>query len=158
MNHLQQLLQAHEQLLSVSKEKTEIIKAGEVERLSNILIEERKQVQTIEQVEKKRSQVTSELYHQLQIKSENPSLNELVTYIENDAEKISLLDHMTKLVEIITALKANESLNKQLIEQSMQFVQLSLNMMEPSMDRMNYGGGKQTSNHQTKRSIFDSKA
>ena len=112
MNHLQQLLQAHEQLLSVSKEKTEIIKAGEVERLSNILTEERKQVQTIEQVEKKRSQVTNELYHQLRIKSENPSLNELVTYIENGAEKITLLDHMNKLVEIIYALKANESLNK----------------------------------------------
>ncbi|MEJ8778802.1 flagellar protein FlgN [Pseudogracilibacillus sp. ICA-222130] len=158
MNHLQKLLQAHEHLLSVSKEKTEIIKAGEVERLSNILMEERMHVQTIEQVEKKRLQVTNELYDQLQIKSKNPSLNELVTYIENDAEKTALLEDMTKLIDIITALKANESLNKQLIEQSMQFIQLSLHMMEPSMDRMNYGGEKQTSTHQTKRSMFDSKA
>lgn len=60
------------------------------------------------------------------------------------------------LTNVITRLKEQKQLNQALIQQSMQFVELSLDMLSPSIRNMNYGEKK--SSGPKGRSVFDSKA
>ena len=61
------------------------------------------------------------------------------------------------MLEIIIELRQNEKLNHDLIQQSLQFVHLSLEMLQPQERNINYhkDDKKQT---KTTRSVFDSKA
>lgn len=59
------------------------------------------------------------------------------------------------LIFVLSDLKQQEALNAELIQQSMQFIHLSLNTLEPSIQSMNYGNQRQEA---PKRSLFDSKA
>ena len=61
-----------------------------------------------------------------------------------------------ELTKAITQLKQQEQLNQALIQQSMQFVQLSLDILNPTIQTMNYGKNREDAG--SKRSVFDSKA
>lgn len=154
---LYSLVELHQQLWEVSTHKTELIKENKVDELSKVLMNERRLVQTIEQTEQEREQTTKKVYQDLQLPTDDLSLVVLVEHLENKVDKAMLLEAMTTLIEIMTKLKENEALNKALLEQSMQFVQLSLSMYEPSMDSLNYGK-KQQEKQTGNRSVFDSKA
>lgn len=150
-------MKQHEILLSISKNKTEQIKLGDMDELSKLLMKERKQIQVIAQLEEERQQLVEQIFTNLMIEEEQKTVTNLLNYLEDGEEKEALLQIVTNLVEVITVLKENEQLNEQLIEQSMQFVQLSLDMLQPSMQQINYHDKKQE-NKSAKRSVFDSKA
>ncbi|WP_054751747.1 flagellar export chaperone FlgN [Piscibacillus salipiscarius] len=57
----------------------------------------------------------------------------------------------------LAQLKEQEQLNRELIEQSLQFIDLSLEMYEPQSKQMNYDSNKQAPQRQ-QTSMFDSKA
>ena len=71
-------------------------------------------------------------------------------------DKKQLEASAVKLTEALIALKQQEQLNIALIQQSMQFVQLSLDLLSPSLTNMNYG--KEQKDQPINRSVFDSKA
>lgn len=84
-------------------------------------------------------------------------MTNLLAYIDDGTEKTEFEKVMSALIDAIVELREVEQLNKELMEQSMQLVQLSLDMLQPSINRMNYDG-KQNIQESTKRSVFDSKA
>jgi len=84
------------------------------------------------------------------------TVSELLEAVSDEKEREKLAKTSTLLTEGITKLKHNEQLNQSLLEQSLQFVQVSLDLMNPSLKNMNYG--KQPDSYTTKRSVFDSKA
>ena len=76
--------------------------------------------------------------------------------LSNENEKLSLEKVTAKLTECIVKIKQQEQLNEALLKQSMQFVQLSLDMLNPSIKNMNYN--QKQSQVMAERSVFDSKA
>lgn len=144
-------------MLKLSKDKSEYIKVGDMDKLSKLLIHERKQVQAITQLENERQQMVEAVFASLHIDAEEKTVSELLQYIDDETEKSELEKIVTVLVELIVQLKDNEQLNKELLEQSMQFVQLSLEMFQPSTKNINYNE-KSVGSETRKQSVFDSKA
>src|SRR5699024_10932319 len=127
---------------------------GSVEQLQMILVKERKYIQVLEQAEAERKKEVENLQQGLPLN--NATITEILDHIPNNEEKKELENQTVALTEMITSLKQQEQLNQGLIKQSMQFVQISLDMMNPTIKNMNYWNKQQTSTE--KRSVFDSKA
>lgn len=153
---LTKLVNVHKSLLENARQKTEVVKEGSVEQLQMILVKERKYIQVLEQAEAERKKEVENWFLQQGLPLNNATITEILDHIPNNEEKKELENQTVALTEMITSLKQQEQLNQALIQQSMQFVQLSLDMMNPSIKNMNYGNKQETSTE--KRSVFDSKA
>lgn len=152
---LEHLVDIHHRLLKRSREKTELIKDRNVEQLQQLIVQERKFILHLEQAEKKRQAFVKDWFLKQGKQDEEMTISNLLMLTNNKQEQKKLAKVTTALTEVITELKRQEQLNRELLEQSMQFVQMSLNMLSPSYDQMNYGANKR--NKQI-HSVFDSKA
>ncbi|WP_117148967.1 MULTISPECIES: flagellar protein FlgN [Paraliobacillus] len=156
---LQQLLELHQSLYSISKSKTDVLKDGDTDELQQLLKKEKKHVQAVNQIEKRRLEQVSAWATSNQLDLEEPNVTSLLEVVEDTTEKQQLEDITTQLAEVLVNLKQQEQLNQQLTHQSLQFVQLSMNMIAPTIQSFNYGNqNKLNSDKETKRSVFDSKA
>lgn len=153
---LQTLIKVHVELYEFSKQKTEIIKEGSVENFQKILVEERKYAKRLLQAEEQRQEKVEKWYMDHQLPLENMTITNMLEIISNEQDQFELEQLTIKLTNAITQLKQQEQLNYDLIQQSMQFVQLSLDMLSPTINNMNYG--KSHGSEAPKRSVFDSKA
>ena len=151
------LTKLHEELLTISEKKTESIKSGDMDSLSKLLMQERKQLQAIEQAEEKRQAIVEDYFIHLKVTPKEKTVSELMTYLDSEQDKEQLEAVVSKLVNIIVKLREKERLNNDLIGQSMQFVQLSLDMLQPTAKSINYNE-KNERQQSVKRSVFDSKA
>lgn len=154
INILKDLVKAQKGLLEISIQKTEEIKAGQVDQLQATLVKERKVLHNIEQIESKRIEAVNQWFVEYSLPLEQATITEMLENLINEHDKNQLEIVATDLTETILKLKQQEQLNQALIQQSMQFVQLSLDLLSPSITNMNYSGKKET--NQIKRSMFDS--
>lgn len=153
---LQALLNIHEELLRVSERKTEIVKDGSPEKLQAVLAEERKYIKVLDHAENNRQQAVEKWYQERQLPLEHMTITNMLEVL-TDKDEQQVLEHMTiQLTKAITRLKQQEQLNQALIQQSLQFVQLSLDLLNPTIHNINYGKKQETAG--SKRSVFDSKA
>ncbi|QTN00397.1 flagellar protein FlgN [Sediminibacillus dalangtanensis] len=156
---LQRLIKLHESLLTLSKEKTETLKDGDTDKLQTLMLQERKHVQAINQVEKQRQQEVGAWASNAGIDPEAATVSVILENLEDKQEKIDLESRFLKLTNVLYDLKQQENLNQDLTKQSLQFIQMSIDMMDPSLKNMNYGNTKSQQQPQSsKRSLFDSKA
>lgn len=152
---LQKLITVHESLLDLSKQKTEVVKEGSIDKFQQILSKERKFVQMLEKAEQNRQQVVEQWFVHQGHSLDNITITKMLDLLKDGEEKNNLETVTIELTNRLTELKQQEQLNQELIRQSMQFVQISLDMMQPTIKNMNYGN---QNNDGTKRSVFDSKA
>ena len=147
----------HERLLDCSKEKTEVIKEGSAEKLQALLAKEHQLIRLLEQTEQKRQELVENWFSQQRLpKTKNDHYKYVRIIHRSDPELATKLESLTvDLTEKITELKNQEQLNRALIEQSMMFIQMSLNLLSPTIDQYNYG---QLDNKVVDRSVFDSRA
>lgn len=128
-----------------------------MEQLSKLLMKERKYIQEVEQVEQEREKIVEQVFQNLNINHEEKTVTVILEHIERIDDKQKLEKAVTELLEVIIELRRSEKLNRDLIEQSMQFVQLSLDLLQPSDRNINYQKETKNQSH-IKRSVFDSKA
>lgn len=151
----------HQQLLQLSKQKTDLIKDAKSEELVKVLVKERQLIQQIEQVENERESVVNQFFKTKGIEPQDKTVTELLTHVTHLEEKRLLEQSVTSLIEQIVLLREREQLNNTLLQQSMQFVQLTLEMLQPESKNIHYGDHamkKQASpTAQPNRSVFDSK-
>lgn len=151
---LKQLQQLHQNLLVNSIDKTNALKKGDVTNLQQFVKQERKYIQAINQIEQQRIRYTTDWANANQLDSETMTVTGILNALKNEDIKTELEHITTSLAESLLQLKQQEALNKELTQQSLQFIQLSMDMIAPTIENFNYGKSKQTN----KRSIFDSKA
>ncbi|WP_082233352.1 flagellar protein FlgN [Halobacillus massiliensis] len=151
---LDRLKQLHTSMLSVSKEKTEAIKDNKIEQLHECLVAERKHLSAIEKLEKKRMEEVKTWALQENQTEEHPTISHILTVTEGE-ENRRLLEVYKSFLIVLADLKQQECLNGELTRQSLQFVNMSLDLLEPSIKNLNYG---ESAADRPKRSIFDSKA
>lgn len=158
MASLGKLNKLHTSLYELAVLKTEAIKQGAIEELDKLLKEEQKHVTAINMVEKERAGATIQFLDELGIgKDSFPTLSDCIEAAD-DHEKVQLKEMQTSLVEVIDDLRYQNELNQQLIQQSLQFVNMNLSMIQPQPDQMNYGRNQQEMKNAPRRSMFDSKA
>lgn len=154
---IQKLVNYHEQLKKVSHDKTKIVKSGNMDGIHPILAKEKMLSQYIEKEEAIRMKSVEEWFMRRELPSEiDRTIINMLDRIQGNEQAV--LEKMTTdLTYLIRDIKEQEHLNHGLIQQSLQFVHMSLHMLQPSIQQMNYGK-QHTQTPHVKRSVFDSKA
>lgn len=152
---LEKLISLHQTLNELSLQKTSVLKKGSIDELRQILIKERKVIQSVDSTEKMRHKAVNE-WMKIGSEEKEGTVTELLKLFPNQTDREKLANFSTLLTEEITQLKQNEQLNHALLEQSLQYVQVSLDLMNPTLNNMNYGQHSRT--YSDNRSSFDSRA
>jgi flagellar biosynthesis/type III secretory pathway chaperone len=160
---LEKLERLHKSLYEIAVSKTEYIKSNDIEKLDQIIKNEQAHVTGIETLESMRLQQVK-AYMELQnetVQDNHYAIADLLkTLNQESSEYQALYNIREQLMEVLAKLKDVNDLNQKLLFQSLQFVNISLNMLRPqSQEQVNYSDkevmGKQTMN---KKSYFDSQA
>lgn len=143
---LERLFKSHEDLLVLGERKTEVLKSGDMKALDVLLKEEDLQVKKLQIIEKERM-----------LKFANVTLSDVLEQAE-ETEKERLLVLQNRLIEMYEALKSRNQLNQELLEQSLQYVNMSLSMVQPQSEPVTYNQTKTNPYINNPASLFDSKA
>jgi len=141
----------------MSQNKTEVIKQSDTEKLVKLLTEERQLIQQVEQYEVEREEIVAELFNDHHLQSNHKTITELLDIIDDDIAKEELEQSVAILIQLIISIRESEQLNNELLQQSMQFVQLSLDMIQPESQAIHYGSHAKRKDFTQQRSVFDSK-
>lgn len=157
LNNLEKM---HMSLLSLAQEKTVFIREDNMAAIDQLLKDEQAHLAAINQIERQRQQaVTEYLKEQGRNSSGDATISDVIHTVQSETEKQDLTEAKDRLLHVIHDLKWQNDLNQKLTFQSLQFVNLSLDMVRPQQNAMNYSrneieGAKESS----ARPTFDSEA
>lgn len=156
---LEKLEKMHKSLLEHAYKKTELVKNNDMEELDKMLKVEQSHVAAIEQLDQLRQKKVVEFFQLKGIKvSSPPSVAELLEVIEDEEESQQLSDVRNRLLKVIDDLKKQNDLNQQLIYNSLQLVNVTLNMLRPQPEEINYSEKTVRGGNAPRQSLFDSQA
>lgn len=156
---LDQQIEVHRRLLELTEHKRKAILGNEVERLMRMTQQESKLVRLAEQLESQRAEAV-----QAYMRSRNMyvtgaitihMLSKIAVKLE---EKQALSDRRSELLRLIEELKRENELNRQLIRQSLAFIDFSLDIIAGPAEQEAVYHHPQHEQHTYQRSYFDRKA
>lgn len=154
---LEKLITLYQGINSLAKRKTEIIKKNDTDALSKLLIDEQKQLKAIEQTDKEREHAVKTFLHSKNAPITTTTLTDLSAWAD-ESESRQLETLKNKLLFEVSSLKQENQLNQQLIYQSLQFINVSLDMFRPAQQDFNYEKPVHQPSNRGSRSMFDSQA
>lgn len=151
---LEKLYKLHESLYKLSLEKTTIIKENDMEILQKILKDEQTHIAAINTLEVERQRLAKEFLHT----DKDVTITDCIETAPLEIkEKLSSLQ--TNIINIIEKLKDQNELNQSLIYLSLQYVNMTLDMIQPKPESYTYGRPNTPKAPQKPSFIaFDSKA
>jgi len=157
---LTKLERMHKSLLELAIKKTEIITAGDIEALDQMLKDEQAHVAAIDKLEQQRQkQVTDYLGAKGFASIDKATVANVIEVAGQQTEKDMLSAVRNRLLQIINDLKKQNDLNQKLVFQSLQFVNFTLDALQPRPEQINYSGNEvRGTNTVAKKSYFDSQA
>lgn len=155
---LEKILLLHKSLNQLAKQKTEIIKTGDTTALNNLLKEEKKHIQAIQKLEAERQQTSKIYLSNFDFnKNSTPTISDCIDFA-SPVEQQKLWKIKSDLQSQVQELNNRTKLNQQLLMQSLQFVNMSLDLLMPEIDTYNYDRPGQGQQYEEGRSLFNSKA
>ncbi len=157
---LEKLEKMHKSLLELAYKKTELVKKGDMEELDHMLKNEQSHVAAIETLEQQRQQLVRDyLIAKGFALADQPTVAEVIEAADSDEERNQLADVRKRLMLVIDDLRKQNELNQKLVFQSLQFVNMTLDMLRPRPEQINYSGKDlQGKNVAQKKTFFDSQA
>ncbi len=156
---LAEAVEVHQELNQVAETKTELIKQNKVAALDSLIRKESKLVHKLQIVEKQREQQVHAFFQWIGGEREHATISEMVGYVSTkERELLSELQYA--LLDEIYKLRKSNELNQSLIAESLQFVNLSLDLLNPGVEELQYRRPeeREESNSRRNPAIFDSKA
>jgi flagellar biosynthesis/type III secretory pathway chaperone len=155
---LEKHVKLHKGLLELANKKTEVLKKGDMQALSAIMKEEQKYIAAIKQIEKERIVAVEKIISALGNTQTEPTLTACIELVD-EPERSALERLRNNLAAVVAELRNINELNQQLLQQSLQFVNMMLDMIMPQPKEMNYRKPNTApSSYEESRSLFDSKA
>lgn len=156
---LDTLEKLHRSLLRLAYDKMALIKKGDMEGLDQLLKDEQAHLAAITQMDVQRQRdVIQYMSDQGKPVRKDPTITDLLDTVP-EAERKLVEEARDRLLHAIHDLKWQNDLNQKLTYQSLQLVNLSLDMVRPRPESVNYSkteiNGKKASKEQT---TFDSHA
>lgn len=151
---LEKLYKLHESLYKLSLEKTTIIKGNDMESLQQIIKDEQTHIAAINTLEMERQKVAKDFLHI----DKDVTISDCIEAAPLELnEKLSSLQ--TKIIDIVEKLKEQNELNQSLIYLSLQYVNITLDMIQPKPESYTYGRPNQPrATQKPSFTAFDSKA
>ncbi|RYL95814.1 flagellar protein FlgN [Sporolactobacillus sp. THM7-4] len=136
---VRQLIDVNDQLYHLALQKTEAIKSGDDEKVNEIAQLETPLVGLLESLEEKRkAEVSEDLRHAGGIGSK-AMFSEWERIAVPEEKKAEWRELYERLVDSVYSLKQANQLNQDLLRESLQWVRLSLNLLQPQIRPTNYG-------------------
>ncbi|MEK5261954.1 flagellar protein FlgN [Paenibacillus sp. FSL L8-0663] len=157
---LEQLDQKHLILLELAKSKKKIVMENDMDSLVQHLNQESRLLKQVEQLEEARMEFSFELLRERGIKSQlNLTITELARLVFDPEDKNKFLSVQSRLSHTLSELKKINAINQKLIEQSLVFIDYSLDLLvgRPNQE-MTYMHPDQKSNQPARPGLFDTKA
>ncbi|WHT47946.1 flagellar protein FlgN [Sporosarcina thermotolerans] len=135
---LDNLEKLHKSLLRIAKEKSELIKNGDIQGIDQLLKDEQAHLAAIVQMDQSRQNAVSNYLEGKGISMPmNPTITDLIEATPiPDTEQLT--EARDRLLHAIHELKWQNDLNQKLTYQSLQFVNLSLDMVRPRTESVTY--------------------
>ncbi|WP_026581001.1 flagellar protein FlgN [Bacillus sp. J33] len=150
---MEKLLKLHKSLYELAVRKTDIIKNGDMDALNQMLKDEQTHIAAINRMEMERQKAAEIIAPGV----EAPTVSACLAVMPQ-AERLKLEAIANELTELVFELKEQNYLNQQLVHHSLQFVNVSMNLLRPQPENINYGppAGKRRANKNA-QGIFNSK-
>lgn len=152
---LETLIGLHEQLNKIAVQKAEFVKDNELESLQELMKIEGKYIQAVRQIDKARDEAVHGIIQDTAVEK---TITNCMNYV-SESERQELQSLQQTLLTELTELQKQNHLNQELLQQSLHFVNFSIEMMLPEPEEYNYERPEKVGYHPAQgRSIFDSKA
>ncbi|AYC28940.1 flagellar protein FlgN [Paenisporosarcina cavernae] len=157
--NLTNLTRMHKSLLELAYTKTEIIKVGDMERLDQLLKDEQTHVAAISQLELQRQAVVTDYLRENGISpAETPTVATVIEAATNADDQVALTKARNDLLLVVDQLRYQNELNQKLTFQSLQFINLTMDLLKPKPDQINYSRPDKTAEPAKSKTYFDSQA
>lgn len=157
---LRKMDELYRALIELGKDKTQAIMDNDVASLTKVMSSETKIIKQAAQLDEEREQAVSAFLKEKGIRSQlNLTITEMTRLVFDIQEKQQLLDAQKQLTDTLNELKRVNSINKDLVDQSLTFIDYSLNLLtsEPE-DEMLYRNPTVQQPANKPRSFFDTRA
>ncbi|GGH76700.1 flagellar biosynthesis/type III secretory pathway chaperone [Pullulanibacillus pueri] len=152
---LQEMVKIHQAFNRLALVKTEALKTGDIKTLGQTIHQEEPLTQRLSQLETERQKLITENYGDGQ---EAVQLSEVIATVPDELKPV-LQGLQEELAREVLSLKQRNELNQQLIKQSLDWVQLNINLLDPGARSTTYSRPNATAPQPNRvRSSFDSKA
>ncbi|MGZ0051789.1 flagellar protein FlgN [Brevibacillus gelatini] len=156
---LDNLIQLHKALYTLASQKKDVLVKGKVDELVSITRQEQKLIKGVTAAEAARQSLVQELTEKKGFALQEGTLAELIKLTTSAEEKTRLASYRNELVRIVTELREANELNQQLLEQSLSFVNMTLDLItDAPEDDFIYGHPNTDTYRQASRTFFNKKA
>ncbi|MDY7224098.1 flagellar protein FlgN [Halalkalibacterium halodurans] len=156
---LTELLHIHEELLTCAKEKAAAIKNNDMVSLEKLVRAETALIHKGQVQEKIRSKEVAAFFDRCGQAPDELTVRAMLPHVTKE-EQAELEGTQSALIETIMALQVENERNQLLIQESLSFVNMSLDLLLPSAEHTSYQPPQQKERHGYEEgySTFDSKA
>lgn len=161
IDSLQRLEMVYNDMLAVADSKKQAIMDNDVDTVIQLLNRESKGMKTIEQLERDRVEAAFTFLQSRGVKSQlELTLTELARLVFDPEEKAKLLEVQSRLSQTLHNLKVKNDLNQQLLVQSLDFIDFSLDMLtgKSSQDEATYHHPSDKGGSAGRPGLFDTRA
>lgn len=116
------------ELLSLSKEKKQFLIDGNTKEINRIVSLERSLAIEVTKLEKNREGIVWKIAKEFNLNADELNISEISKKVGKDYDDI-LTKKAMRLNEILTEIKSINSVNKELVDQSLDYIGFSLNML-----------------------------
>lgn len=157
---LRRMDELYRTLIELGVEKQKTVMANDVTALTQIMTKETRMLKQAVEMEGMREESVSRFLKEKGIRSQlNLTITEMTRLVFDTEEKQMLLDVQGQLSTTLKELKRLNAINKELIEQSLTFIDYSLNLLTSlPEDEMMYSDPTKQQSTQKSRSYFDTRA
>ena len=154
---LEQEALLYQDAADISAKKTDIIVHGKIEELESLVKAEQAIILKIGKLEDERERVVTALSDELDLDLEGATLSDINPLL--GSESYAKLDNCQKtLAKTLGGLKNSNDMNSQLIQNALDYVNFSVNLLTTNQDSGNmYSQDGDGENRRSRRSIFDVK-
>lgn len=154
---LEKQLKLYTSLYGMALSKVDVIKKNDILTLNQMMKNEQKHITAITALENERLKELQQLFQTST--GTIPTISECIEKA-NVEQKVILEDLYKNLTAILQKIKEQNALNQEMIQQSLQFVNYSLDLFQPRTKTINYGppSGNKKAIPTGSRSIFNSQA
>lgn len=154
ISSMEKLIKLHKSLYELAVRKTDIVAQGDLDALNQLVADENKHVSAINKIEKERSSIVAEIVPNI----ENATITDCLEQM-SEQDKLQIQKSRDELLNILAELKNRNTLNQQLIRQSLQFVNMNISLLIPQPENFNYGPPANTTKKAgAQHGLFNSKA
>lgn len=152
---LLQELNLYKHMLELSIDKTDIITSGQVRELDKITQKEQALILKAGKLEDIREDIVSKIQEKLNL-NKISNLSKLTDYL-NEEQKKEVEDIKKQLIDVLNRLKERNSLNSTLIKDSLEYINLNVNLLTNALSGSTYSDKVNKDGVVQSKSIFDAK-